>query len=70
MTVTVYLRELDEDNKNTYFKMRPPTIRKAEKMFNSLMRQWNSKRKGVIIPNFGVAIASDRIYSIIFDKDE
>lgn len=70
MTVTIYLRDLGEDNKNTSFELEPSTIREAEKIFNGLMRQWNSRKKGVVIPGYGVAIASDRIHSIIFNKDE
>lgn len=70
MTITVYLRDLDEDNKSTSFELEPTTIREAEKIFNGLMQQWNSKKKGIVIPGYGVAIASDRIHSIIFNKDE
>ena len=70
MTVTVYLKDLDKDNNKTCVKMEPRSMRQAEKIFNGLMRQWNSRKKGVVIPGYGVAIASDRIHSIIFNKDE
>lgn len=70
MMVDIYLKDLDGDNKNICFETNPTTIREAEKIFNGLMRQWNSKKKGVVIPGYGVAIASDRIHSIIFNKDK
>ena len=70
MKIYIYLKEFDDDNKERLScDVKVTTIKEAKKTFNKLIKQWKKNKPCIIIPGYAVAIASERIYSIVFDRE-